>query len=116
MIIKDVYNSKTQRKAFSSLLNHSIAGYLSSNKQIKILKFDSLQWWYKYGGYWYFHRPLIRKEIGSYFRGMCQYLSKCKIYVPFDPTIPLLGIYSIDILTRAHKRQFIVPLFAIIPY
>lgn len=73
MIIKDVYNSKTHKKAFNFITHHSIAGYLTSNK--KNFKFDNLHWWSKYGAYGHFHCPLMSKESGSYFRENCQYLS-----------------------------------------
>lgn len=59
----------------------------------------------------------MRKEVNSYFR-VNLYLPKCKMCVPFDPTILLLGICPIDILTYVYKdiRQFTVPLFVIIPH
>ena len=73
--------------------------------------------WQKYGKNGHFHRPLMRKETGSYFTGNV-YLSKCKMCILFDPIIPLLGTCPTDILTYVHKytRQSIVPLFVIIPY
>lgn len=32
-----------------------------------------------------------------------QYLPKLKLYIPFDLTIPLLGIYPTEILTHVRK-------------
>lgn len=52
MITKDVYNSKTHKKAFNFTTNHSISSYLTSNK--KNFKSDNLLW-SKYGEYGHFH-------------------------------------------------------------
>lgn len=46
----------------------------------------------------------IQNSASPIWRGIWQFLAKLHMYLPFDPAIPLLGVYPKDILAKNKTR------------
>lgn len=89
-----------------------------SNRLTKIEKFDNMLCWQGCGKQALLFIASGRANWYNLLKVIWQYLSKLKMYIPFNPAIPFLGTYHTNILAcvqiNVWMQLFIAVLFIII--